>query len=175
MPCSLCSGQAVSGGCCRDAFHPGARYTIISGFGGDKLGRGRKRHILVDTLGLPIASRVEPANVPDQRAGAWLLGGLRALFPAIQMVMANAEHEGWRLIITRRGQRAFKIKGLAWIVERTFAWLGRKRRFSACSRSRLSHSPHSVSSPVFTAACAPAAASSPPREPDDRPSAIGER
>lgn len=35
------------------------------GFNGHKLVRGRKRHILVDTLGLPIASRVEPANMPD--------------------------------------------------------------------------------------------------------------
>ena len=32
------------------------------------------------------------------------------------------------LVITKRGQRAFKIKGLTWIVERSFAWLGRNRR-----------------------------------------------
>jgi putative transposase len=32
--------------------------------------------------------------------------------------------------ITKRGQRAFQIAGLTWIVERTFAWLGRNRRFS---------------------------------------------
>ena len=107
-----------------------------------KLVRGRKRHILVDTLGLPIANRVEPANVPDQKAGARLLGDLRALFPAVRTVMADAghesrkltrhllRHEGWKLVITRRGQRAFKIKGLTWIVERSFAWLGRNRRSS---------------------------------------------
>ena len=40
------------------------------------------------------------------------------------------KHERWRLVITKRGQRAFKIKGLTWIVERSFAWLGRNRRFS---------------------------------------------
>ena len=44
-------------------------------------GQGRKRHILVDTLGLIIANRVEPAGIPDQRAGGRLLGGLRPLFP----------------------------------------------------------------------------------------------
>ena len=38
--------------------------------------------------------------------------------------------EGWELVITKRGQRAFKIKGLTWIVERSFAWLGRNRRLS---------------------------------------------
>lgn len=38
--------------------------------------------------------------------------------------------DGWKLVIVKRGQRAFKITGLTWIVERTFAWLGRNRRFS---------------------------------------------
>ena len=37
-------------------------------------------------------------------------------------------HEGWELRIVRRRQRAFKITGLTWIVERSFAWLGRNRR-----------------------------------------------
>jgi transposase len=37
---------------------------------------------------------------------------------------------GWRLHITKRRQRAFKVVGLTWIVERTFAWLGRNRRLS---------------------------------------------
>jgi putative transposase len=104
--------------------------------------RGRKRHILVDTLGLIITSRVEPANISDQRAGARLLGGLRPLFPAIRTVMADAghqsrklardllRHDGWRLRITHRGQRAFRTTGLTWIVERSFAWLGRNRRLS---------------------------------------------
>jgi hypothetical protein len=38
--------------------------------------------------------------------------------------------DGWKLQIVKRRQRAFKIRGLTWIVERTFAWLGRNRRFS---------------------------------------------
>jgi transposase len=115
----------------------------VRGFDGHKLIKGRKqRHILVDTLGLPIASRVEPAGVSDRRAGARLLGGLRPFFPAIRTVMADAghqsrklaralkRHEGWRLVIVKRRQRAFKITGLTWIVERSFAWLGRNRRLS---------------------------------------------
>jgi len=98
--------------------------------------------ILVDTLGLPIAVRVEPADTSDRRAGARLLAGLAPLFPRIHTVMADAGHEsqrlarelmrqdGWRLQIVKRGQRAFKITGLTWIVERSFAWLGRNRRLS---------------------------------------------
>ena len=112
------------------------------GFDGHELIRGRKRHILVDTLGLPIASRVEPANMPDQKASARLLGGLRPRFLAIRTVVADAghrsrkpardlpRHEGWRLRIVLRRERAFRITGLTWIVERSFAWPGRNRRLS---------------------------------------------
>jgi putative transposase len=114
----------------------------IRGFDGHKLVKGRKRHILVDTLGLPIACRVEPANISDRRAADLLLGGLSPLFPDIRTVIADAGHEsgklapqllwdeGWKLQIVKRRQRAFKITGLTWIVERTFAWLGRNRRLS---------------------------------------------
>jgi hypothetical protein len=43
--------------------------------------KGRKRHIMVDTLDLPNACGVEPANISDQRAGSLLLGGLVRCFP----------------------------------------------------------------------------------------------
>src|ERR1700693_2142765 len=78
----------------------------------------------------------------DRRAGHRLLAGLPALFPEIRTVFADAGHESrklarelmleawWKLQITRRGQRTCKITGLTWIVERSFAWLGRNRRFS---------------------------------------------
>jgi transposase len=39
-------------------------------------------------------------------------------------------YAGWQLHISKRRERAFKITGLTWVVERTFAWLGRNRRFS---------------------------------------------
>jgi transposase len=64
------------------------------------------------------------------------------MFPSIQVIMADAGHQsrklarqllqqdGWKLVIVKRGQRAFKITGLTWIAERSFAWLGRNRRMS---------------------------------------------
>jgi putative transposase len=112
------------------------------GFDGHKRVKGRKRHILVDTLGLPIASRVEPANISDRKAGQRLLGGLQFAFPAVHTVVADAGHEsrelarslrlhdGYELQIVKRKQRAFKVTGLTWIVEHSFAWLGRNRRLS---------------------------------------------
>ena len=114
----------------------------IRGFDAHKRVKGRKRHILVDTFGLLIACRVEPADISDRRAAALLLGGLGALFPNIRTVIADAGHQsrklarhllqqdGWKLQIVKRRQRAFKITGLTWIVERSFAWLGRNRRLS---------------------------------------------
>jgi transposase len=66
-----------------------------------------------------------------------LLYGLAPLWPAIRTVIADAGHESrrlaallwnyadWDLQIVKRRQRAFRITGLTWIVERTFVWLGR--------------------------------------------------
>ncbi len=114
----------------------------VRGFDGHKRVKGRKRYILVDTLGIPIACRVEAANMSDQRGAERLLGGLGLMFPDIRIIIADAGHQsrklarhllqqdGWKLVIVRRGQRAFKITGLTWIVERSFAWLGRNRRMS---------------------------------------------
>ena len=63
----------------------------VRGFDGHKRVKGRKRHIVVDTLGLPIANRVEPASISDRRAGARLLAGLGPLFPRVQTVIADAK------------------------------------------------------------------------------------
>ena len=113
----------------------------MRGFDGHKRVKGRKRHILVDVLGLPIANRVEPANMSDPVAGSRLLAGLAPLWPTLHTIIADAGHksrrlarqlrcDGWLLRIFKRRQRAFKVAGLTWIVERTFAWLGFNRRLA---------------------------------------------
>jgi len=73
------------------------------------------------------------------------------VFPRIHTVIADAGHqnrklarellrkEGWKLQIEKRRQRAFKITGLTWIVERSFAWLGRNRRLSKDYEYRVRH------------------------------------
>jgi putative transposase len=114
----------------------------VRGFDAHKRVKGRKRHILVDTLGLPFASRVEPAGVSDRVAGRRLVGGLRFAFPDLSTIVADAghesrklarhleEHDGYALQIVKRRQRAFKVTGLTWIVERSIAWLNRNRRLA---------------------------------------------
>src|SRR5689334_25405069 len=69
----------------------------VRGFDAHKRVKGRKRHILVDILGLPVANRVEPASMSDRRAGARLLAGLAPLFPRVQIVIADAGHESRKL------------------------------------------------------------------------------
>jgi len=122
----------------------------IRGFDAHKRVKGRKRHILVDTFGLLIACRVEPAAISDRRAAALLLGGLGALFPNIRTVIADAGHQsrklarhllqqdGWKLQIVKRRQRAFKITGLTWIVERSFA-CGREAGGTRARHRRLEY------------------------------------
>ena len=113
----------------------------VRGFDAHKRIKGRKRHILVDTLGIPIANRVEAANMSDRRAAAGLLGGLGPIFPTIKTIIADAGHQsrklrrlmkakGYELRIVKRRKHAFEVVGLTWIVERTFAWIGRYRRMS---------------------------------------------
>ena len=69
----------------------------VRGFDGHKRVKGRKRHILVDVLGLPLANRVEPANTSDPVAGARLLAGLATLWPTIRTVIADAGHKSRKL------------------------------------------------------------------------------
>ena len=148
-PCSLPSGTSQEGSASgaerRDHGRPISKddgKRGVRGFDGHKRVKGRKRYLLVDTLGLPIASRVEPAGMSDRRGGARLVAGLSPLWPTIRTVIADAgyesrklaaeieRYEGWKLLIVKRSEPAFKIVGLTWIVERTFAWLGRNRRLS---------------------------------------------
>ena len=109
--------------------------------GGGKVLCLHKPYILAARVSQDVAEGMHAAPALGGE-GDLLLGGLASLFPRIQTVMADAGHESkklarelfrenrWKLQIVKRRQRAFKITGLTWIVERSFAWLGRNRRFS---------------------------------------------
>ena len=107
---------------------------------------GRKRHLLVDTLGLILLVCVHPANVQDRDGARLLLATLRERFGWLRCIWADGGYAGgliaWvRNLCPRRGTRLeivkhgtkldhFKILPRRWVVERTFAWLGRSRRLS---------------------------------------------
>jgi putative transposase len=116
------------------------------GTDGGKKVRGRKRHIVVDTLGLLLAVVVTAANVDDARAAQQLFGQLPGKdFPRLEVVQADnkyhngnldrwlrVHHRPYRIWVVSRppGERRFVPLRSRWVVERTFAWLGRYRRLS---------------------------------------------
>jgi putative transposase len=117
------------------------------GFDGAKRLTGRKRHIAVDTLGLLLAVVVTGAGVDDARAAPAVLGQLdRTNYPRLAKVWADGKyhnhalyawvkaHAGgrWELEVVSRppGATGWVRLPKRWVVERTFAWLGRYRRHS---------------------------------------------
>ena len=114
------------------AEQPGER-----GYDAGKKINGRKRHLLVDTLGLILAVVVHSAGVQD-REGAKLLLPALLNFGWVRIIFADAGYAGellhWvadlipgrglTLQIIKRTVSGFKILPKRWVVERTFAWLG---------------------------------------------------
>jgi putative transposase len=116
----------------------------IKGFDAGKLVKGRKRHILVDTLGLLIAVVVTSANVQDYHGAKPVLKKVKDRSPRLKVVWVDGIYEkewliawvkgecGWELQVIKRTDqdKGFKLLPKRWVVERTFAWLGRYRRLS---------------------------------------------
>ena len=119
----------------------------VRGYDGAKKIKGRKRHIVVDTLGLLLAVVVTAANVDDGAAAPQVVGKLdpqalprlKAIFAdhkyhnhAFEAWLADYSQGKWRLEISGlpRGTTTFKPLPIRWVVERTFAWIGRCRRNS---------------------------------------------
>jgi len=115
----------------------------VKGYDAGKKINGRKRHILVDTMGLILVVVVHAASIQDRDGAKLVLDKLRYLFPKLHLIWADAGYAGslidWvkyfigcGLEIVRRSDRinGFKVLPRRWVVERTFAWLGRYRRLS---------------------------------------------
>lgn len=117
------------------------------GYDGGKKIKGRKRHIVVDTLGLLLAVVVTSAAVDDAAAAPRVLTQLqRREFPRLEVVWADSKYHNyalyawkarqrglpWKLEIVSRPRDAagFVVIPKRWTAERTFAWLGRSRRLS---------------------------------------------
>lgn len=116
----------------------------VSGYDGGKKIKGRKRHILVDTEGFLLQAVVHEASIQDRDGAVPVLSQVRKLFPFLECVWADAAYRGpklaeafrniaaWKLqIVTRNDDAAgFEVLPRRWVVERTFAWMGRNRRLA---------------------------------------------
>jgi putative transposase len=116
------------------------------GTDGGKKVRGRKRHIAVDTLGLLLAVVVTAANVDDAKAAQQVFARMPGKdFPRLEVVQGDqryhspeldrwlrVHHRPYGILVVSRpaGERRFIPLKSRWVVERTFAWLGRYRRLS---------------------------------------------
>lgn len=114
------------------------------GYDGGKKITGRKRHLVVDTLGLLLAVVVHSAGLQDQDGARLVLARLRARFARLTIIWGDGAYGraglpdwvkatfGWVLQTILRPFQAsgFVLLPKRWLVERTFAWLGRYRRHS---------------------------------------------
>jgi putative transposase len=114
------------------------------GYDAGKKVKGRKRHLLVDTLGLVLMVVVHAASLQDRDGGQQVLEKVRHRFPRLKIVWADGGYGGpklgewvnqfchWVLEIVKRSDEVngFAVVPKRWIVERTFGWLNRSRRLS---------------------------------------------
>jgi len=105
--------------------------------------KGRKRHLVVDTLGLVMAMVVHSAGIQDRDGAKLVLARVRRVWTRLQWIWADGGYAGqlqawawqcgaWVLAIVKRNEtvKGWQLLPHRWIVERTFGWLGRYRRLS---------------------------------------------
>jgi len=109
-----------------------------TGFDAGKKIKGRKRHILVDTLGMILKAEVHSAGIQDRDGAALVFDRLTARFPFVEKICGDCGYQGPTvqkasprpMEIIKRNHKGFEVLPKRWIVERTFAWLGINRRMS---------------------------------------------
>jgi putative transposase len=113
------------------------------GYDAGKKLKGRKRHLLVDTLGLVLVAWMTTADVQDRDATQAVLPLAAQAYPTLKKVWADGAYQGPQVetvakesgmsveVVKRSDQaRGFVVQPKRWIVERTFGWLNRHRRLS---------------------------------------------
>ena len=107
-----------------------------TGYDAGKKVKGRKRHVVVDTLGLLLAVSVTAASVQDRAGAHPVMNNAMAKYPSLQTVFADSGYAGrWTrpqdqpdLFTQTRTHKPFVVLPKRWVVERTHAWIERARR-----------------------------------------------
>jgi transposase len=115
------------------------------GYDAGKKIKGKKLHILVDTLGLLLHAIVHPADIQDRDGGVLVMATLFGMFPFLKTLFADSGYQGPKFAkalakvlphldveIVKRSDRVsgFVVLPKRWIVERSIAWLNRCRRLA---------------------------------------------
>ena len=113
------------------------------GVDGNKKIKGKKRHVLVDTLGLLLIIFVSAASMSDTEAGETVLSRARTKLNRLKLVWADEGYKqglvDWvrkmchfvlEIVCKEKGQKGFVVQPQRWKVERSLAWFGRSRRLS---------------------------------------------
>lgn len=113
------------------------------GYDAGKRTKGRKRHLLTDTCGLPLRVVVHSAGIQDRDGATLVLAGLRERCPLLQFVWADAGYLAHQVdaavaavpnlrieIVKRSSPKGWELLPRRWVIERTFAWFGRNRRLA---------------------------------------------
>ena len=115
----------------------------VRGFDSGKVVKGRKRHLLVDTMGLLLAVLVTAASTSDPAGARMLLTRLGGPGKKLRKVWGDGTSRGklmeWvaercrfrlQAVLRSEEQKGFVVLPRRWVVERTFAWLSQCRRLS---------------------------------------------
>jgi transposase len=116
----------------------GAEAREMVGFDAAKRIKGRKRHLVTDTLGLVLRIEVHSAGVQDRDGAALVLDRITRRFPFLERFFTDAAYQGPRVAeaaprpvqIIKRCDAGFVVQPRRWVVERTFAWACINRRLA---------------------------------------------
>ena len=117
------------------------------GTDGNKKVKGRKRHVVVDVLGLLLFCTITAANISDIHPGKGFLSGLASL-PRLEKILVDKGYQGMggdydnfnvEVSSKKPEQVGFIPIHKRWVVERTFAWLSRKRRLAKEYEFKIDH------------------------------------
>ena len=114
------------------------------GYDAGKKIKGRKRHIVTDTNGFLVGLVVHEANIQDRDGAVQVLQSIRRFYPFVRHIFADGGYAGDKLKKALKGKGKWTIEVVKrtddlsgfvtlprrWVVERTFAWLGRCRRLA---------------------------------------------
>ena len=105
--------------------------------------KGRKRHLMVDTFGFVLRVLVHAADISESEGGIWLLNEYADVLTSLEILRADQGYKQmfveWvhqylscrvEIVTKPTDQVGFAVVPKRWVVERTFAWLGRYRQLS---------------------------------------------